>query len=543
MSRRRKSRSRSRNREIRPGFGSSIKINYKVGFIFVCIAVCGVVLALWAYNVGTTLIDENKYESEKMISSAAEEYINTEIESMVSIAKTVYTNEALYEFLNTRYKDSVDYFDKYYDFSQSRFLVITENSSIKQFKIYTANSSVLNGGNIGKLDSVENEDWYQRFRELDRDMIIYCSNDQKNLSLIRKLDFKRVHTGEALIKIDFNPATLQTKFMDMYFDGKLYITSGGTVLYSNQKDRTLPPKEELSKYCEQSRNFYTCDISFHVCSAEKNILSVVWIPVAPFYLALIASSLLLVVLMITDLKNRILEVGHICADKKKASLDRNRIDFGKDEISTLYKDVNNTLIDLNRLTYEKNNFKTFINDYKIKTNDVILSALNYETRIKFGIETEGEVSEPVTLDEELLNLSRLLDQFKEREYFKYSLLSDTTSTVKNVIPYSLSAVALHVAQYNGTGSEVEIDVREHDECFSIRFYKKTEFSSADMLRLRAIFEPESAKSLPSYESEAEFNSYVRLSRFYLDNITLNINSKEELDFEFIITCKDNGGVD
>lgn len=541
MSRRRKNRNRNKNREVKPGFGSSIKISYKVGIIFGFIAVCGVVLGFWAYRIGNTLTEEEKTESEKIIYVSADEYLNTEIENMVSVSKNVYTNEALYNFLNTGYKDSVDYYDKYYDFSQSKILVITEDSSIKNFRIYTDNSTVLNGGNIWKLETVENEEWYQSFQALNKDMIICCSTDQKNLSLIRKLDYKKVTTGEAIIKIDFNPAALQTKYMNMYFDGKLYISSGDTLLYSNQKELSMPSKDIISNYYKQSRNFYTCDIEYYVHANDKGLVSVLWIPYAPAYLCVLAVCFLLIVLIVTDLKNRILEVGNICADKKKASLDRNKTDFGRDEIATLYKDVNNTLIDLNRLTYEKNNFKAFINDYKVKTNDVILSALNYETKIKFGLETDDEVCLAVSLDEELLNLSKLLDGLKEREYFNYSLLSDTTSVVKNVIPYSLSAVALHVARYNGTGSDVEIDVREHDGCFSIRFYKQTEFRSADMLRLRAIFEPESAKSLPSYEPEDEYNSYVRLSRYYLDNITLNINSKEELDFELIITgCADGG---
>ncbi|MBP1567504.1 MAG: hypothetical protein J6U36_02555, partial [Oscillospiraceae bacterium] len=132
-------------------------------------------------------------------------------------------------------------------------------------------------------------------------------------------------------------------------------------------------------------------------------------------------------------------------------------------------------------------------------------------------------------------------ELKEREYFKYSLLSDTTSKVKNVIPYSFAAVALHVAQYNGNGAEVEIDICEHDGCYSVRFHKAGTFlASADVLKLRAIFEPEGSRGLPSYYAEDEFNPYVRLSRFYLDDITLNINSKEELDFEFIITTRAGG---
>lgn len=527
-----------RKKQVKAGFVSNIKINSKVVIIFVLLSVCIAVMFYGAIFVVSSIISDNKKENEKMIAGAADEYINTEIESMVSVAKTVYTNDELYRFLNTKYKDTVEYFDSYYDFSQSKFLVVTEGSAIKQFKIYTENDSVMNGGNIGRLDDVAGEEWYRKFRELDRDMIIYCSADQKNLSLIRKLDFKKVHTGDAIIRIDFNPSSLQTKFMNMVFDGKVYVASGDTLLYCNQKEISMPDEKTLEKYCRNSRNFYTCDIEYYVLANEKTVMSIFSIPYAVPLLIILAFCFAAVIVIVTDFKNRTMEICKICVEKRKLSPERQKIHFGEDEIGRLYRDVNNTLIDLNRLSDEKNNLKRFINEYKLKTNDVIISALNYETAKNFGLESVSKVSSPVTLDEELLNMSRMLDGLKEKEYFKYSLVSDTTSNVKNVIPYSLSAIALHVASYNGTGSDIEIDVREHDGCFSVRYYKSgTALSPADVLKLRAIFEPESAKSLPSFEAEDEFNFYVRLSRFYLDNITLNINSKEELDFEFIITSR------
>ncbi len=527
---------KKKKKHVRAGFVSDIKIKNKVIIIFVLLIICIAIMFYGAAVIVYSLIDENRKENEQMITSSADEYINTEIENMVSIAKTVYTNEALYEFLNNKYATTVDYYDRYYDFSQSRFLVVTEDSAVRQFKIYTANDTVMNGGNIGRIDTIENEEWYRYFRQLDRDMIIYCSSDQKNLSLIRKLDYKRVHTGAAVIKIDFNTANLQSKFLSMYFDGRVYVASGDTLLYGNQKDMTMPDSDTLKNYTKKSRNFYTCDIDYYVYSNSRRVMSIFAVPMAVPLILSFFLCFILVITIINDIKNRIMEVCAMCVNKRKASVDRQKDNLGEDEIGRLYRDVNNTLIDLNRLKDEKDNLSRFIRDYKLKTNDVIIAALNYETRQRFELKTPEEAGETVTLDEELLNLSRMLDRLKEREYFSYSLISDTTSAVKNIIPFSLSAIALHVAEYEGVGHDVEIDVREHDGCFSIRYYKQgVALSPADILKLRAIFEPESAKSLPAFEAEEEFNSYVRLSRFYLDNITLNINSKEELDFEFIIT--------
>jgi hypothetical protein len=263
----------------------------------------------------------------------------------------------------------------------------------------------------------------------------------------------------------------------------------------------------------------------------------------PFFIPLLiilVLGVIVVIVIINDFKNRTIEVCNICDGRKKNTSDLHRRSLGEDEIGRLYDDVSDKLTDLKRLADEKKNMKDFVDDYRVRTNEVIMAALNYETSCKYGINSVEKVSVPVSLDEELLNLSGFLNELKERAYFKYSLVSDTTSVVKNVLPYSFSAVALHVAQYNGTGAEVEIDICEHDGCYSVRFHKAGTFlTSADLLTLRAIFEPEGSRGLPSYKAEDEFNPYVRLSRYYLEDITLNINSKEELDFEFIITKRES----
>lgn len=531
---------KKRKKHTRIGFVSNIKINNKVIIIFTLLIVSVSVMFYGATVIVSSLLSENKKESEKMISSAAEGYLDSSIESMVSVSKTVYTNEAVYEFLNRKYQNTADYFDKYYEFSQSKLLVITEDSAIKQFTIYTANDTVTNGGNISRIDSAENEEWYRTFTSLNRDMIIYCNSDQNNLSLIRRLDYRKVQTGEAIIKLDFNPAVLQSTYMDMYFDGTVYVSSGDTLLYSNTRDTAMPSSDELRKYTLSSINYYTCNIDYYVCANQKKIISLFSIPFAVPLMVLFVICLVIIITIITDFKNRTKEVCDICTEKKITK----KVHFGEDEIGRLYNDVKNTIFDITRLNDEKNNLRHFINEYKEKTNDVIITALNFDTRIKFGLENDSDVSRVVSLDEELRNVSALLDDLKTRELFRYSLISDTTSSDKKILPYSLSAIALHVARYEGTGNDIEIDVREHEGCYSIRYYKSgVAFSPADILKLRAIFEPESTKSLPAFEAEEEYNPYIRLSRFYLDDITLNINSREEIDFEFIIagnTGKDNG---
>lgn len=522
---------KKRKKHHKIGFVSNIKINTKVLIIFISLIISVGAMFAGMIAVVTNLREENKKEMEMSVSVSAEQYINTAIESMISISKTVYTNEDVYSFLNKRYQSTVDYFDYYYNFSQSRVLVVTEDSAVKQFSIYTANDTVLNGGNISRLDSVVNEPWYEHFKSMDRDMIIYCDTENKNLSLIRKLDYKNVTTGEAIIKFELNTAGIHDIFKNIHFDGDVFVMCNDVVLCSNQQELKSPEYREYTSGTEFSKNYYTCEISYHVYGNDKSIISILMnVHFIPMVLVFIA-GLIVIVVIIMDFKNRTMEVCDVCTEKKITR----KVYFGEDEIGKLYNHVKNTLLDVYRLNDEKNNLKLFTQEYKDKTNDVILNALAFDAKIKFGLSQDVSLSEAIPLKKELTTMGRFLDELRVSKNLDYSLISDTETTEKTVVPYSLTAIALHVAEYGKTECSMEIDVREFEGCYRIKFYKKgIGFNASDLLRLRAVFEPDGERSLPVFEAGDNFNPYIRLSRFYCDDISLIINSKEEIDFELVI---------
>ena len=87
---------------------------------------------------------------------------------------------------------------------------------------------------------------------------------------------------------------------------------------------------------------------------------------------------------------------------------------------------------------------------------------------------------------------------------------------------------------------MEIDIREFEECYRVRFFRAgVKMSSAELLRLRAVFEPDGERSLLTFDSSDEFNPFIRLSRFYGDDISLTINSKDVVDIELVLRNKAN----
>lgn len=510
---------------------SNLKINVKVIIIFSAMMVSLTIMFVGMMMTFFSLRNENNAEKEKTAALSAQQYVSTAVENMLSAAKMLYTNDDIYDFLNKKYPTTIDYYNAYYEFSKNAVLGVAKGSSVKQLRIYTANDTVLNGGNIGRFDMIEDEAWFKKFASLNRDMIIYCDNGSKQISLIRKLDYHPVYAGESLIKLDFNMTKFQEAFKNMYFDGSVCMVSDGVLLCSNLKDIN----SKFFKGTHISKNYYTCELDFYVSGKVKGMENVMFnsklIPLA----ILFATCLTIVTIIIIDIKNRIKEVCDICTGSGNAP----KIYFGKDEIGKLYNDVKNTLLDVNRLSDEKRNLQKYISDYREKTNEIILRSLELDTMMRFGLDSNVLLNEPIPLSEEILNIKRSLDMIKEKEDFKYDLVSDMETTEKNIIPYSLSAAALHIAEYSlKKGDHLEIDLKEHDECYSVRFIKKNAcMTAAELLRLRAIFELDGENSFPSFTAGDEFNPYIRLSRFCRENISIKINSKEFIDFELVIKNK------
>ena len=200
------------------GFISDMRADTRFLIIFISVIISICVAVVSAIVLVSTNHEDEKLQSEQTIIAASEQYIDTSIENIVAIAKTVYTNNTLYDFLNVDYATSADYYDAYYKMTENNSLIIAENNNIRKFTIYTDNKSILNGGNISNLEDVKKAEWYNDFINIKKDMIVYCDSENGYLSIIRKLDYYKIDTGDCLLKIDFNQKNLTQNFKDIELD-------------------------------------------------------------------------------------------------------------------------------------------------------------------------------------------------------------------------------------------------------------------------------------------------------------------------------------
>ena len=124
---------------------SNLSVTLK--FVFVELFLLFAVLTITFAMVRTiSLTQKRKYsQMEKTAVTASEHIMNMSIESAVSIAKNIYTNEAIYEFLNREYSSSSDYYSVYYPIQQNSAMNIADTNIVNTCIIYTENPTVLPG--------------------------------------------------------------------------------------------------------------------------------------------------------------------------------------------------------------------------------------------------------------------------------------------------------------------------------------------------------------------------------------------------------------
>ncbi len=531
------------------GFVSDMRADTRFLIIFVSVIISIAVAVVSAIVLLSTNHEEEKLQSEQTTIAASEQFIDTSIENIVSIAKTVYTNNTLYDFLNVNYATSGDYYDAYYKLTENNSLIIAENNNIKKFTIYTDNKSILNGGNISNLEDVKKTEWYNDFINIKKDMIVYCDSENGYLSIIRKLNYYKIDTGDCLLKIDFNQKNLTENFRDLEFDGNVYVMSKGIVLYSNLDDATAQNAEELKRYTSLNKNYYTAEIEYYVYARRTSVLEIVlnsflYIPI----IAVTCISLIVITIILKNIFVRLVKLTEYCEENGKGNKFEN-IYYGTDEVGIVYHKCSEMIKEMEVCGNEKKKLLNTMNKYIEDAESVMVKAYNLDAAISFEKKTSdiGSFDKycsdiPISLEEELSFISNYLEDLKCKNDEKLSYkITYHISDISNVyvLPFSVLLVADDIIKYslksvNECDLEFIIDESEKSYIIVIK-ERKSKMAPNKLLKLRAIFEFGNENTDINFNRGDEYNPYLRLKKFYKDKVNVNVNSDSEIRFELFIS--------
>ena len=482
---------------------------------------------------------KKKYKQmEHTVVTASEQIMNMSVESAVSIAKNIYTNEAIYNFLNKRYSSSSEYYEAYYPLQQNTAMNIADTNIVKCCNIYTDNPTILSGGSIYKLETAADSYWYECFRKMNKATVLCIDPDTNNIILVRKLDYMNLDTGESYLTLELNGSVLNQFADNLEFDGELYIMSGGELLYSSDKsDETVDDVSITPAFECITRNYYTLDIAFYSCAARKGIKDFVIGNKA--MLVCLAAVILLVVLMghvvAFGINNRIKPILSAYGDSGGIG-DVTEGNCGKDEIGKLI----DVCCGMSKRLMEKGS------EFEMSSDSLMRKSSDYESLFTAAMRMNAELlvreeipealigtaDEYITLSAEAGLLGKTADKYGA----VYSITGEPCS--EPIPAYSLVLIAADAfSSFGATACTVKCDGTKT----VVTFEGDKPLKSAAALRLRAIFEGEGISEEYSFERVNRYNPYLRLKHCLGKKADAEVSGKNSMKLVITIDLKKEKG--
>jgi two-component system sensor histidine kinase YesM len=264
-----------------------------------------------------------------------------------------------YYFLEKKYQSADDYlraynnvFDNYVFYASSKHIIYGNT-------LYSDNPTMMNGGKFFRIVSIKKQDWYRQFQMGNQDLMVipyynktaYVTNNNRMLSIIRKLNYFGRRNIEKLVKLDLNYDKIRELIRDSAFDTTVYVCHGEDILFTNDKiDNGLNedfikinsiPMGEVQNHTTIISYGFQFDI--YLLGYKSNYSSMIrnklWL-IASLFLADAMIPAIVLTLFSNSITKRILLLGNYLKKIKKEEFEPIPLIKGKDEIGELLENYN-----------------------------------------------------------------------------------------------------------------------------------------------------------------------------------------------------------
>lgn len=498
---------------------SDIKLNTKSAIINILSILSSLAVIFAMINGISTAYEQKHSDMQKKIITASEQIMEMTIDNGVNIAKSIYINESIYQFLNTEYSSSGEYYDAFYNLQQNNPMAIADANIINSYIVYSENPTILTGGNISSFNAVLDTNWYHQYKKLNKPMILYIDPETNVVSIIRKLNFQSLTTGESCLKLDID-MNLVTGYCDaLDFDGELYIINGGSLIYSNIPDIEIEATNINPDFECYIKNYYASDIEYYAYENRKSVKDFIMDNILFIIIFTIFSSAMIItgIIFNSNVKNRIRHSAEVILNEKSMNTYSN----GKDEIGEILDMCIKASEKLAENTTHNMKKNEEIQESSSRYNELLNTAMQLNAEIMVSQKYHNifrRFSDNIPLEDEIDNMRHIT---RNIEY---------TDTFDIKVPaYSLFMIAEDLKSEN-----LSINIVKNKNNTDIIFKSDIQ-QQFKILKLNAIFEESSVSDAYSFGYNNPYNPYMRIVHCLGDRISAKIKNKN--NFTLCITIK------
>lgn len=345
-------------------FLNNLKIKNKLQVLFICCVLLPLVLtdSVIIYTVLDSSAKNRHHDSEN-IASAINYSLSNTAANVDAIAKRIYTNKVIDNFLEKDYDSVYDYVVAYHSFEKNTLFKTLADENVT-FNMYADNETIVNGGLFCRISTIERSDWYQYLMNSGKNQVLYTYYDRgyspvenrRRFVFIKKLDY--FHTSKPkILRMELNYSLLVQNLVELNFDSPVYVCHDGKILLSNWGNNSISRDYEEFSMASQVGTALDMDIggySMQIYVLEPNpTIFNDWIGNLPLIVSLIMISIILPLIFMRELNHsfvtRLQKLSTVFGGMTEDKLEEIPDVRGKDEIGSLMRNYNRMAARMNQL--------------------------------------------------------------------------------------------------------------------------------------------------------------------------------------------------
>ncbi|HEX3045144.1 MAG TPA: sensor histidine kinase [Bacillota bacterium] len=196
---------------------NDIPLKYKFILIYVmCVLIPIVTINLVFLGRITASVRERESANFNIAMERAQSDIVGLITGCIAISHTISTDRLLYENLQRKYKDTIEYYQVYFSYLRDNVTRVAPiYNHISEIMIYSTNPTIVSGGSCLYIDDeVRRSDWYKAIDQSHAKIILYAYQESKiymgigndrYLCVLRKMnEFEPSPQGSSILKINID---------------------------------------------------------------------------------------------------------------------------------------------------------------------------------------------------------------------------------------------------------------------------------------------------------------------------------------------------
>ncbi len=296
------------------------------------------------------------------VASAVQYNVTNFTETPAVIARTIYLDSSIREFLETDFESPAEYYKGYRRITNQSVLSGITQIDNSVVTVYADNEGIVNGGGFIRVSDVREEEWFKKYAgsPLDTQLIIYYDRDAKArvISLLRNLGwFAGDGKTKMFVKIDLNYSSLVSDTINMKYDFPVYICAGYTTIISgegpnNQGDRFTTFTRAREVGLEEEFDLYGETLTVRVLRRTNSVLAFLRdnaLIVTLLLLFNIISPQFVMNLVEYSINSRLFRLGDVFNKVDSEELITIPGDNGRDEIGGLMDNYNRMAVRMNGL--------------------------------------------------------------------------------------------------------------------------------------------------------------------------------------------------